>query len=96
MITTITLAAGRVTGTTGVLTGAGAVTARTGAGVYTVTLDQQVDQAQSTMNLTLEASGVGKIVHTSDSVKTVSTFAVDGTTATDKDFNFEIKQILGI
>lgn len=92
------LAAGRVIGGTGVGTGiAGAASARTGAGVYTLTMDQQVDSTQCVMLGMLEVNtGTIAMAHTSDSVKGVTTTAVDGTTATDKTFDFAIWQILGI
>lgn len=69
--------------------------ARTGAGVYTVTLQEGgVDSTQCVVNLSLRtASGILRCTHTSDTVKTIEAFAVDGTTATDKAFDFEIKYL---
>ncbi len=65
--------------------------AKSGTGVYTLTQDEQIDAAEGCCIVTLRgASGTYKIDWTSDSVITVSTFAVDGTTATDKAFDFVI------
>jgi len=85
---------------TGSVSGAGAVVARAGqwspartsAGVYPITLQAGgVDATQCVCTATLRgASGVIRVTQTSDLVKTVETFAVDGTTATDKDFDFAI------
>lgn len=87
------IAAGSVTGTTGALTFGpfGSVTvARTGAGVYTLTLGSNVQSAGTVAIVTMGASGTYSYVDTSGTVKTVRTFAVDGTTATDKNFSFAI------
>ena len=70
---------------------AGCDVAQTGTGVYTVTLaDGGVDATLCHIGLTLEASGTYSVAHTSDTVKTVSTFAVDGTTPTNKAFDVQI------
>lgn len=89
------IAAGAVTGATGALTAGpfGQVTvARTGSGVYTLTLTSaaQVGAANCLLAITLRTSGTSNYVHTSATVKTVNTFAVDGTTPTDKNFDFII------
>jgi hypothetical protein len=61
---------------------------RTSAGLYVATLSQAIPSATCIRTLTLlSASGVGRIEDTSDTVKTIRTFAVDGTTATDIDFD---------
>lgn len=92
------VAAGAVTGATGALTSGpfGPVTvARTGAGVYTLTLGSGANagSANCVVMITLRTSGTSNYVHTSATVKTVNTFAVDGTTATDKNFDFIIYSI---
>lgn len=89
------IAAGAVTGGTGALTAGpfGQVTvARSGAGVYTLTLasSAQVGAANCICMITMRTSGTYNYVHTSALIKTVNTFAVDGTTATDKSFDFVI------
>lgn len=89
------IAAGKVTGATGATTGKqGVVTvARTGAGVYTLTLvagSSGINANACLISLTLRESGVIRYADTSDTVKTVSSFAVDGATATDKNFDFII------
>lgn len=87
------IAAGTVTGTTGALTFGpfgSVVVARSGAGVYTLTLGANVQSAGTIAIVTLGASGTYSYVDTSATVKTVRTFAVDGTTATDKNFSFAI------
>jgi hypothetical protein len=91
------LAAGKVSTAGAVLSRTGMwVPARTGAGVYTITLPAPGSPAGANfMSLTLNtAAGQCQIVDTSDTVKTVTTFAADGTTATDKNFSFEIWQII--
>jgi hypothetical protein len=93
------IAAGAVTGATGALTAGPfgqVVVARTGAGVYTLTLSAaaQVGAANCICMITLRTSGTSNYVHTSATVKTVNTFAVDGTTATDKNFDFVIYSLV--
>ena len=88
---------------TGSVSTAGAVVARAGrwgvsrssAGVYVIALQEGgVDATQCVCLATLRgASGCIRVDQTSDTSKTVSTFAVDGTTATDKDFDFEISYL---
>lgn len=84
---------GKVTGATGATTmkGGPVVVARTGAGVYTLTLQAGVSECDATLrtlSVTMRTSGTYNYVDTSDTVITVNTFAVDGTTATDKNFDF--------
>jgi hypothetical protein len=84
-------AVGAVTGATGAKLSGGAnvATARTGAGVYTLTTAQAVPAAESVLIITNNtAAGQIQGVHTSDTVKTVTSFAADGTTATDKNFSY--------
>ncbi len=72
------------------------VVAKTGTGVYTVTINpfkgpQGLTRTLATLNA---ASGIIRVeseTYTGDSlVVTIKTFAVDGTTATDKQFSFDI------
>lgn len=90
------IAAGNITGTTGAATMIRGIVvpARSGAGVYTLTLTAgssgiNANSCQVLAWLT-NNSGIVQTANTSDTVKTVSTFAVDGTTATDKNFSFII------
>lgn len=78
--------AGRCNGTAQVW-GAECVIAKTATGVYTITCDRALAAADGVFGISLEAVGTFSLAHTSDTVKTLSTFAVDGTTATDKAFN---------
>lgn len=85
--------AGAVTGATGAITAGigGFVAARTGAGVYTLTLGGAgVPAGECVIAVTMRTSGTYNYIHTSNTVKTVNTFAVDGTTATDKNFDFVV------
>jgi hypothetical protein len=98
LISLAAIAAGAVTGATGATTAleGPVVVARTGAGVYTLTLTPSAGGALScaaancVCMITLRTSGTSNYIHTSATVKTVNTFAVDGTTATDKNFDFVI------
>lgn len=71
---------------------AGAACARTGAGVYTLTLDEAADAAACAVQITPRGAGtpvVAQVVHTSDTVKTVNLFdSATGATPTDSDFDF--------
>lgn len=93
----ITAALGTVTGATGVAPGiAGAASARTGAGVWTLTLDQGCDAAQCVINVSRRgaaaaADGTFGVAHTSDTVKTV-TYTEAGVAA-DCDWDFEVKKL---
>jgi hypothetical protein len=89
-------ASGSVAGGTGArVSGQGAASARTGAGVYTLTMDG-IDAAECAIVATVRAAaGVGStidVVHTSDTVKTVHTFdvAAGANVATDHDFDFVV------
>ncbi len=68
---------------------------RTSAGIYVATLAQAIPSATCiTKGQIIGAtSGVMRVVHTSDTVKTINTFAVDGTTATDLDFDCSFERI---
>lgn len=91
------VAAGKIDTTGAKLSGVGNFTpARSGAGVYTLTLPApgvpEGEELLIAVNNT--AAGQIQIVSTSALVKTVTTFAADGTTATDKKFSFEIYSFL--
>lgn len=88
------IAAGKVTGADGASSKtAGATTARTAAGVYTLTLSQEVDATEATVLVTpVRATFASATVeHTSDSVKTIRTWDAAGA-ALDADFNFVVAQ----
>lgn len=95
--TAFPIASGRVN-TTGDTAAAGfyarrCAVARSAQGIYTITLDQQVDSAQSSIAVTSETAGVRvvQVVHTSDLVKTVN-FVDAAAAAQDAVWNFEIKR----
>jgi hypothetical protein len=78
-----------VTGTTG-----GYTLARTSAGLFTLTAPVATNSTPiqfiagvTIPVLTLQQSGTSSAVVTSATVITISTFAVDGVTATDKNFS---------
>lgn len=82
---------GAVAGTNGAkVSGTDFSSARTAKGDFAVTLDVPVDQTDCAIIACIRGgtSGVSRVVHTSDAVKQILTFAVDGTTATDLDFAF--------
>lgn len=84
-------------GATTVVWQAGCKLAKSATGVYTATLDDNVDAAACACLVTLRAvSGIARVTQTSDSVKTIETFAVDGTTATDKAFDLVIIRKPGV
>jgi hypothetical protein len=85
-------AAGSVAAAGTAVWSAGAAVASGGAGIYTLTLDDDADAEECAVVATLRGatSGVLRVVHTSDTVKTVNTFAVDGTTASARDFDFMV------
>lgn len=90
-------ALGSVTGATGVAVGiAGAASARTGAGTYTLTLDQACDSTQCVCQATRRGAAPAaavdlSIAHTSDAVKTLVA-SVAGAAA-DNDFDFIIYKL---
>lgn len=85
---------GSVKGTSGLrVSGAGFASARTGAGVYTLTLDEGVDSSECAILVTRRgaaapADGTISVDHTSDTVKTVTCTAAG--VATDSDFDFVV------
>lgn len=86
-------AGGSVDGTNGAkVSGAGFSSARSNKGDFAITLDVPCDASECWINATLRGatSGVLRVVHTSDSVKQVLCFAVDGTTAADLSFDFTV------
>lgn len=91
MIITPTLQAMGVCDGTAQVWADGCVLAKSATGVYTCTLDQELDANDGMLQLSLLGnSGIIRYANTSDSVKTISTFAVDGTTATDKAFSVSV------
>jgi hypothetical protein len=86
------LAYGSVVGASGAkASGAGYTSARTGPGVYEVTLDQPADATESTCLVSLRGSVGGRIAAdvASDSVRTVRTFDAAGAAA-DLNFDFAV------
>lgn len=91
------IAAGSVTGATGAAVVArGAATARTGAGIYTITLDQACDSTECVLFFTSRTAAVVDFsyAHTSDTVKTLTTQTEAGVD-TDADFDFIVVRISG-
>lgn len=85
-------AGGSVVGATGAIAaGSGFASARTAKGTYTITLDVPVDSAEGWIVTTTRGAtpGIISVVHTSDSVKTVSTVDNAGAAA-DLDFDFHV------
>lgn len=76
----------------------GAVAVRTGAGVVTLTLGQAVPAANCIVGIFNRQSPAFNynVADTSDTVKTVSTFdaTAGGATAADRNFDYEIWEIL--
>lgn len=88
------VAAGRFTtaGATSYVRG-GVTIARTGAGVYTLTLSDQLqlDADEGQILITPETANIiAQVVHTSDTVKTVNTFLGSTGAATDAACQFSI------
>lgn len=86
---------GIVNGATGaVISGCRLTTpARTGAGVYTLTLVDGLPQSECQVSATLQGGSAGEIsvTHTSDTVKTIEVFDSAGVAA-DQSFSFEINR----
>ena len=84
-------AAAKVTGGTGASTMAHrCVSARTGQGVYTITLDLALDATERSIQITcLTADSMVSYVDTTDNVITVSTFD-NAAAAQDRDFNIVV------
>ena len=83
-------ALGSVTGATGVAVWtAGAATARTGKGVYTLTLDTPADATACAVLCTVRGAVLAtiEVVQTSDTVKTVTTRDI-AAAVQDTDFDF--------
>lgn len=88
-------AMGSVNGTTGAkVSGAGATSAQTAKGVYTLTLDQPADSTQSTAKATARGTTalLAVVEQTSDSIKTVRTFDAAGNAA-NSDFDYLIMRM---
>lgn len=88
----LTAAAGAVTGATGVaIWTAGAATARSSKGVYTLTLDQACDATQCAVLTSVRGATLATLetVHTSDTVKTVTARDIAGAVQ-DTDFDFHV------
>lgn len=68
----------------------GATPAKTGTGVYTLTLDQALDATEGLLVVTPVGLADVRIAiaHTSDTVKTISTFSGAVGTAADSAFSF--------
>ena len=65
--------------------------AKTATGVYTITLTSPFEQAAMVKSLVLVGnSGIIRMESSSASTVVVQSYAVDGTTATDKAFNISI------
>jgi hypothetical protein len=91
-------ALGAVTGADGTaICGAGAASARTAAGIFTLTLDQGCDASQCCIQCMPRGVGtpvVFEVVHTSDTVKTVNVFdSATGAVATDHDFDYVVHKL---
>lgn len=92
------LGAGRITTAANALTGAwrtgSVVPAQTGPGVFTLTCPAGSVAAEVMAVITQETAGSAPTVTYANTggvaVVTVATFAVDGTTATSKNFGFEV------
>ena len=82
---------GAVTGATGaILSGSGFASARTGKGIYTLTLDEPVDSTECSIKVSVRGGALGttaQVAHTSDTVKTVTTGSA-ANAAADLDFDF--------
>lgn len=79
------IAAGHVTGVSGVATARGCAVSRSATGIYVVRLDQAVDETECIiLSALIGVAGTYEWVHTSDTVKTLHTLAVapDALTAT--------------
>lgn len=89
------LAAGKVTAAGAVTVARGCVPAKTAAGIYTLTLDQPVDAAESIVLVQPNTAALNVLVaDTTDTVKTL-TFETDAGVDTDSDFTFLVMRISG-
>lgn len=93
-------ACGRVA-TDGTTSGAGffargCVVARSAAGIYTITLDRQLDASNCVAVFTPETAAIGCVfAHTSDSVKTVTWETYAAGADTDCQFSFALYRVAG-
>lgn len=91
-------AAGSVAGATGALvSGSGFASARTGAGVYTITLERPANAAECQLLVTRRGTALRTywaVSHTTDSVKTVSALDSAGNPL-DTDFDFAVVKTAG-
>ena len=87
-------AAGSISGAGAVVKQKGCALARTGVGIYTVTLDRDLDAADAAINVT-PRGGAGnanpQVAHTSDTVKGVNMFVA--AVATDVGFDVMVWKI---
>lgn len=83
-------AAGSIAAAGTLLWGAGCSITDTGTGDYRITLDEEVDANECAILVTVRGatSGMVRVVQTSDAAKDIKMFAVDGTTAADRDCDF--------
>jgi len=103
MASNVILAMGRVDVAAGAIVAAstatrGCTAARTGEGVFTLTLDQPVNELDATecvCFVNCETSGFAAVSNTSDAVKTVRTFSAGAAlnSAADRSFSFLIARI---
>lgn len=75
-----------------VTTQRGGALARTGVGVHTFTLDEACDAAECQVKLEARhATGImGEVIHTSDTVKTISWFTHAGAAVDPTDFSIVV------
>jgi hypothetical protein len=93
-----TIAAGSVAADGTAVVCRGAAPAKTGAGVYTLTLDEAIDALECVVHVTPRTTAdiVPSVVQTSDSVKTVNMRTVAAApAAADCAFDFEVRRISG-
>lgn len=74
------------------LSARGVATATTGTGVYTLTLNEGIDALECHVSVTPDTTLESGVVHTSDTVKTVS-FLDNAAAATDSIFSAQIFRI---
>ncbi len=91
------VAAGSIAAAGTVVWAKGCSIADTGTGDTRINLDEPVDATECAVLVTLRGatSGIVRVVQTSDIAKDIKRFAVDGTTATDLDFDFMVLRAPG-
>lgn len=92
------VAAGSVAADGSVVVCRGAVPAKTGAGVYTLTLDEAIDAIECVVTVTPRTTPdiAPSVVQTSDTVKTVNMRTIAaGPVAADCAFDFKVERISG-